>query len=101
MNQLYVGGELEQVECPILLIFGEQNSKTGVLRQEMAKAQSKHNQRTTPAFVNNAAHNPMLENLTAFYAILSDFLTIQSAPFRKQACIGSIMRADERSSHES
>jgi pimeloyl-ACP methyl ester carboxylesterase len=67
--------ELEQVKCPILLVLGEENSKTGgISRGEMAKAQSKHNQRTTVAFVNDAAHNPMLENPTAFYAILGDFL---------------------------
>lgn len=67
--------ELEQVKCPILLVFGEENSDTGgASRREVATAQSKHNRNAIVGFVNNAAHNPMLENPTEFYAILGDFL---------------------------
>lgn len=67
--------ELERVKCPILLVFGEDDSDMGGMsRGEAAREQSNHSPRTTVAFVNNAAHNPMLENPAEFYAILGDFL---------------------------
>ena len=73
--------ELEQVKCPILLVFGEENSDMGGMsRGEVARAQSEHSRNASVAFVNGAAHNPMLENPSAFYTILSDFLATRSVP---------------------
>jgi pimeloyl-ACP methyl ester carboxylesterase len=73
--------ELEQVKCPILLVFGEESSKTGGMsRGEMARVQSKHCKTATVAFVDGAAHNPMLENPISFYTILGDFLVARSTP---------------------
>lgn len=67
--------ELERVKCPVLLVFGEENSDMGGMsRGEAAREQSKHSRLTTVAFVDGATHNPMLENPTEFYAILGDFL---------------------------
>jgi pimeloyl-ACP methyl ester carboxylesterase len=83
--------ELEQVKCPILLVFGEDDSDIGGMsRAEVARVQSKHSKTATVAFVDGAAHNPMLENPTEFYAILGDFLAMQSVSFGKQTCAGSI-----------
>lgn len=73
--------ELEKVRCSILLVYGQENSDMGRMsRGEAARAQSKHSKGASVAFVDGAAHNPMLENPISFYAILSDFLTARSMP---------------------
>jgi pimeloyl-ACP methyl ester carboxylesterase len=63
-----VGKELRTIKCPVLLVFGDRNSQmNGLSRVEVARAQLTHNSSAQVRFIENAAHNPMLENVSSFY----------------------------------
>jgi len=57
------------------LIFGDRNSQMeGLSRVEVAKTQLAHNSAAEVCFIENANHNPMLENPPRFYGVVNDFL---------------------------
>jgi pimeloyl-ACP methyl ester carboxylesterase len=69
-----VGKELEEIKCPLRLIFGDRDSNMeGISRAEVAKTQLAHKSAAELRFIENAAHNPMLENPSEFYDVLRDF----------------------------
>jgi pimeloyl-ACP methyl ester carboxylesterase len=69
-----VAGELGLLTCPILLVFGDKNSKMeGVRRFEVANVQAASSSSADVRFIDKAGHNPMLERPTEFYSVLHSF----------------------------
>ena len=66
----YFGGKLNKINCPILLITGELDTKFTTINQEMVERFRSANHR----IIKNAGHNTHIEEQGRFVLITNDFL---------------------------
>jgi pimeloyl-ACP methyl ester carboxylesterase len=76
-----VSNELQDIKCPILLVFGQENEE----RTAIATAQRKQNSLAKVLFINHASHNVMLDQPSVFYRELRQWLAAHSSPFDDNA----------------
>jgi pimeloyl-ACP methyl ester carboxylesterase len=70
-----VSYELQNVKCPILLVFGERDEQ----RIAIASVQRRYSRLADVVFIRRAGHNVMLDQPAAFYKELAEWLWARTA----------------------